>query len=198
MTETAPKKASRFKRHPILTGLGVLFILGVIAWGGKWTKTATTQVASNQTQTTSTSETNPTPVATTFKVWDIVPTGKITYKVSDVKSLQTVGSKYAPRQANWVFKVIWITIKNTSKEPLTVDSSLFKLIDDQGREFSSSTEGRTALSMQWEKDFFLTQAQPGLDTAGKLIFDIPIDAKWLKLQVKGGFWSSDSNEIVLE
>lgn len=188
MTETTPKKRSRFRKHPILTVLWVLILLGILGSAMKW---------GNSSSTTSNTSTS-TKTQATYKVWDVVPTGKITYTVSDVKSTSTVWSAYSKKQASGIFKVITITVKNTGKEPLTVDSNLFKLIDDQWREFSSSVEWRTALTMQWEKDFFLTQAQPWLDISGKLVFDVPADAKGLKLQVSGWFWSSNKNLINIE
>ncbi len=188
MTEKQ-KKSSWFKRHPILTAVFAIIIIFIIGASGSSKNGENNGLSSSGKSQESWKE---------YRTWESVPTGKMTYILNGVSTNATLGSAYTKKDAIGVFKVIDITVKNEDKEPITIDSSLFKIIDDQGREFSSSVEWRTALSMQWEKDFFLTQAQPGLETKGKLVFDIPKDATGLKLEVSGWFRSSSKNLIILE
>lgn len=84
-----------------------------------------------------------------------------------------------------VFKVIELTVANNQKDAITLDSNSFKLIDDQNREFSSSTEAEH-VAFGPDQIILLKKLNPGLSLTGLLAFDVPKDAKGFYLQAQGG------------
>lgn len=183
------KKKSRFAKHPFITGFLILCILAGIFWSQNSTTNNNTNWTNNSNQAISKSS------QTVYKAWDSIQVWKLTYMISDLETLQSVWSQYSPAKANWIFKVMTVTVRNNWDKPMTMDSSMFKLYDSQGRQFSPSIEWNTALTFDWQKDFFLTQLQPWLDTSWKVIFDVPKDAQWLQLEISGWFWSNDKARV---
>ncbi|MFB7142408.1 DUF4352 domain-containing protein [Gottfriedia sp. NPDC056225] len=117
----------------------------------------------------------------------------VTIKVNGIESKNRIGGAYTKEIAQGVFKVVSLSITNGQKDAITLDANSFKLIDDKGREFTYSTSGQTALEIADNSlsDFFLKQLNPGLTQNGKIVFDLPKDAKGLKLQARGGFTGDD-------
>ncbi|MFD3450110.1 DUF4352 domain-containing protein [Microbacteriaceae bacterium 4G12] len=108
--------------------------------------------------------------------------------VGNIETADSVGSDLVAEKAQGVFKILEITLTNNQKDAITVDANSFKLVDNQGREFTYSTQGQTALDVAngGTVDFFLKQLNPGLTQTGKIIFDIPKDAQGLVLKARGG------------
>jgi len=91
-----------------------------------------------------------------------------------------------------------LKIENTGKETKTIDSSMIKLVDNQGRTFERSIDGQTAKGLaQGQVDLFLQQVQPSLSVKGEVVFDVPVDAQGLVLQVRGGLFATEA-QIALE
>jgi len=82
---------------------------------------------------------------------------------------------------------------------VTVDAASFKLVDEQNREFSHSTEGMTALQLSEKNKGFLTQLNPGMAILLRVVFDVSpeMPASKFKLQARGGF-SGDKAVLPLE
>lgn len=80
-------------------------------------------------------------------------------------------------------KFLWVDlkIKNLGKEPITADSSAMAVKDDQDREFKAYTEAFSYIPDN--KQLFLKAINPGMDVQGTVIFEVPADAKGLKLSV---------------
>jgi RNA polymerase subunit RPABC4/transcription elongation factor Spt4 len=112
----------------------------------------------------------------------------VTIKVTGVEGKPEVGNQFSKEKAQGVFKIVSVSITNNQKDAITLDANTFNLVDDKGREFTYSTSGQTALSLADDTltDFFLKQLNPGLTQAGKIVFDVPADAKGLKLKARGG------------
>ncbi|MFP3379669.1 DUF4352 domain-containing protein [Bacillus sp. SIMBA_069] len=113
---------------------------------------------------------------------------KVKIAVGSVESIDSVGGEYLKEKAQGVFKVVEISITNNQKDAITVDANSFKLMDNQGREFTYSTQAQTAYDIGngGKSDFFLKQLNPGLSQTGKIIFDVPADAQGLVLKARGG------------
>ena len=103
----------------------------------------------------------------------------------NVQTKDVVGdNEYLRKKASGTFKIVKISLNNNQKDAITVSSGDFKLIDSKSREFSTSTEGETAVG--YDKTFFLKKVNPGITEEGYIVFDIPKDATGLKLKAKGG------------
>lgn len=109
----------------------------------------------------------------------------ISYMVNNVKTFVTLGN-YFKEKADGVFYVIDLTIENIGKETQNIFSSRFKLIDDQGRIFDEDSEAKYKLNNPID---FGEQIHPNLPIKGTIVFDLPKDAKGLKLEIKGDWLS---------
>ena len=95
------------------------------------------------------------------------------------KSVKPVGKFYK----------VTIYVYNNQKDAIVVDSSYFKLVDKQGREFSVSTAAQTATQLKdGSTKGFLTQLNPGMGTDFKFIYDVPKNTDIMEygLQARGG------------
>ncbi|MGB7160935.1 MAG: DUF4352 domain-containing protein [Tepidisphaeraceae bacterium] len=91
--------------------------------------------------------------------------------------------------ANWL--IVEITVRNNDKKARTVPP--FKLVDDQGREYETSTDG-----MFIENAFsVLEDLNPDVSKQGLVVFDVPKGRKY-RMKLSGGYWSSDTGYIVLD
>ena len=109
-------------------------------------------------------------------------------KVLGMDTAQEVGGQYTKETAQGTFKIVKVAITNNQKDAITVDANSFKLVDDQDREFTYSTNAQTAMDMETgNMDFFLKQLNPGLTQEGTIVFDVPADAKGFVLKARGGF-----------
>jgi len=102
---------------------------------------------------------------------------------------------------NALFVVVRYTILNETNGTQTVASDDFKLRDAKGRVYSPAAKALTALIMsESNKDFILSELQPGVEHQTATAFEIPHDATigGLVLMVpEKGLFSSSKVEIVL-
>lgn len=161
----------------------VIMIIGAISGGGKNT---TTTSNSGTTKTDSKKE------ETVAKLNDTVTDKDLAFTATNVTKAKSLGNSYTKKDAQGTFYVITLNVKNVGKETATIDSSMIKITDSQGRKFDRSIEGQTAKGLsQGKVDMFLQQVQPGLSVTGDIVFDLPDDATDLKLLVKGGLFGTE-------
>jgi hypothetical protein len=169
-----------------LLGVGALIVIIAIAsnMGGKDKPAAsTTEAASAKTGTASTA-----PGAAPAALQKEGVSSDVKIAVEGFESKDQLGTnQFAIAKAQGVFKVVTVTMTNNQKDAITVDSNSFKLVDDQGREYSASSDAQMALATSDEKnDLLLKQVNPGLTVKGQVAFDVPADAKGFKLDARGG------------
>ena len=160
-----------------LIGIGAIVVIGAIASiGGDDNNTATNN--SSESTTTAAAPLSNEGVSSDVKI-----------KVESFETANTIGdNEFSKKTAQGVFKVVKVTVTNNQKDAITLDSNLFKLVDEQKREFGGSSEGQMALETSSEKkeSFFLKQLNPGLSLTGYVVFDVPKEAKGFVLQARGG------------
>ncbi|WP_080548476.1 DUF4352 domain-containing protein [Bacillus pseudomycoides] len=88
-------------------------------------------------------------------------------------------------KAQGIFKALEVYVMNRQEEPITLNSKNFKLIDDLGREYYSSTEAQLALKAVNNAIFKIDTLNPDSSSSGKIVFDVPKYAKGLVLQFNG-------------
>lgn len=161
----------------------VIMIISAISSGGKNTTTT-----SNNGTTKTDSKTE----ETVAKLDDTVTDKDLAFTATNVSTAKSLGSSYTKKDAQGTFYVVTLNVKNVGKETATIDSSMIKITDSQGRNFDRSIEGQTAKGLsQGKVDMFLQQVQPGLSVTGDIVFDLPDDATDLKLLVKGGLFGTE-------
>ena len=175
-----------FAKHKILTGILVILLIVIISSSSgnknKGANTDTTQGSNNKTTQTE----------SIGKIGEAVNANDLSFTVTDISKAKSLGNSYSKKEAQGTFNVITLTIKNTGKETITIDSSMLKVTDSQGRKFDYSIEGQTAKGLaQGKVDLFLQQVQPGLSVTGDIVFDLPDDATDLKLIVKGSMFGTE-------
>lgn len=171
-----------FRRHPVLTVILALIILGIIIG-----------LTGKKGQSPSTAGGNPTSQETkaTAKIGETVQDGDLAFTATSVATASSLGNSLTSTKAQGIFYVITLEIENKGKETKTIDSSMITLTDSQDRKFDRSIEGQTAKGLsQGKVDLFLQQVQPGLSVTGDIVFDIPKDATGLKLAVKSSLFGT--------
>lgn len=176
-----------FVRHPILSVILGLIVFGIIgsAMGGSKTSTSSSRSSTAE----STSETKQEVKVAGLN--ETVEDGDLSFTVTKVDQAKTLGNSFTKKDAQGTFYVVTLKIDNKGKKTATFDSSMAKLVDDQGREFERSIEGGTAKGLaQGNVDLFLQQIQPSLAVTGDLVFDLPADVQNPTLILKGSMFSS--------
>lgn len=162
----------------------VIVIISAISGGGKNSTTSSNSGSSNKTENKK--------EVVVAKIGEEVTANDLAFTVTDITKAKSLGNSYTKKDAQGTFNIVTLTIKNTGKETVTIDSSMMKIVDSQGRKFDRSIEGQTAKGLsQGKVDLFLQQVQPGLSVTGDLVFDLPDDAIDLKLLVKGSMFGTE-------
>lgn len=113
----------------------------------------------------------------------------IRYWVGKALKQASIRHQVDTTKANGVFVVVELAVASNDGTPRLVPSSRLFLKDRQGRRYSTSLEGETALLFQTGKSLFLEPAQPGLRRWGHVVFDVPADAQALTFEVAPlNFW----------
>lgn len=169
-----------FLRHPILTALLVLIIIGFVGSLGKETKKVGETNSNTQTANTASNEESA-PTTQTYKLEELVDLKGKTMAVNAVVPYTSGNQFLTPKSGN-KFVTADITLKNNSKEPYMYNPLEFKLHDNQdyGYDIAVSDKNPTLNS---------GTLQPGQTTRGFITFEIPEANTPTKLVYTPGFWS---------
>lgn len=110
-----------------------------------------------------------------FKIGDTAKNGDIEVTVNSVETANQVGPSALPTTAKDTFVVADVTIKNNGNEALTIDSTMFKLLN--GEKTAKADAGASTSANQSDDgtitdSFFLEQVNPDSTTQGKVVFDV--------------------------
>jgi hypothetical protein len=130
--------------------------------------------------------------------------GDFSYEIKRCELRARLGNQFFPAKpgADAVFLVVRFTIANETKKTETVLSDDFTLRDGQGREFSPASKALTALMMEGEnKDFMVSEIQPGVEKESLTAFEIPktaLSTKLLLIVPEKGLMGSKTVEVVVK
>ncbi len=101
--------------------------------------------------------------------------GDYAYTVDDIGTASALGPEISRTEPSGgaVFLLVEYRIENMTNETATALSGDFKLQDEEGREFRSSSEAETALAMMDETDFVISELQPGIEQEAIVAFEVP-------------------------
>jgi hypothetical protein len=177
MAET--KNKNWFRRHWILTGLGILILLGIvmgIMGGGSDTKSA--QIVE-------------------YSLNEKVEHGDFAYTIHGIEKKSEIGEyildSFFGEKASGVFVIVDLTVENIAKESKTLSSNSFQIKDSQDRTFDTSSAW---IYLKEDVRFAFEQMQPGLPKKGKIVFDVPDNEKYT-LQIRRSTFSSNYANIKL-
>lgn len=134
---------------------------------------------------------------TKAKVGEEFELGEMTFVAESVEDQKRVGDDILGKDASGgVFKVVRVSVTNNSQEAIMMDTSYFKLIEEDGTEYSSDSEA--SMYVDPENNFFVEEINPKTTKTGYVAFDVPAETGSLELQVQTGFWGTETGLISLE
>lgn len=184
--------------------LGVLIVIGIIgpmdeddtSTSGENTETVTKAADSTSSSTKETKKEE----VKTYQIGDMVNTGNLAYKVTDVTATSDLKSDNQfidSVTTSGQFIIIDIEAFNNDSKTRMIDSSMFKMYDDQNREFEPSSDTDVFMIVDGAMDFFLQDINPGLSKTGQLVFELPADSSSYTLQVSSGYgWAGGEYESI--
>jgi RNA polymerase subunit RPABC4/transcription elongation factor Spt4 len=84
------------------------------------------------------------------------------------------------------FVVVNVTLTNNDTSARMFDSTQFKLIDSQKREFDPYTDTDLMMIIGNDNDLFLENCNPGMSRTGTIVFEVPADTATYDLAVDSG------------
>ncbi|MBD2759428.1 DUF4352 domain-containing protein [Yimella sp. cx-573] len=197
-----PKQKNWFMRHKVLTGIGALLLIGGIGsalGGGNKGTDAASDTSTSSTSAGESGASAPAQAASSSKAKETkqekkdpglntpVRDGKFEFTVTKVQTgVKTVGDQYLNQQAQGQYVLISVTVKNIGDKPQTMFDSNQKLTDAQGRQFSP--DSGAAIYMK-NNDIWMKEINPGNTLSGTLVYDMPADAKPVKLELHDSMFS---------
>lgn len=122
------------------------------------------------------------PAANTAKIGEAVRDGKFEFTAQNVKcGVAKVGGSFLEEKAQGQFCLVTVKVKNIGKEAQTFSDSNQKAYGADGAEFSADTGA--GLSANEDAKAFLNEINPGNEVTGVVVFDIPKEAKLVKLEL---------------
>ncbi|RLP75489.1 DUF4352 domain-containing protein [Mycetocola tolaasinivorans] len=197
------KKRSWFARHKVLTVLGIvgaiIVVASVAAGGGSKgdgvvaVKTpAAGEPAAQESGAEEPAKEEPAKEAPGKDLPAIgtpVTAGSMEFTVTGVEEAgASVGGQYLSATAQGRFVRVALSVKNVGNNPETFLVNYLKVEDSQGRSFnadSSATIYDTASADTW-----ISEINPGNAVTGSVIFDLPADAELATLTVSNSVWGS--------
>ena len=110
-----------------------------------------------------------------YGIGDEFQLGDYKYRITDANRRSNVGNQFINEQASAgaTFLIVSYTIENCTNKTQTVLSEDFTLVDGKGREFRPSSDVNTALLAGEDKDFLLSELQPGIPRRMSVGFEVP-------------------------
>lgn len=175
MADDKPKKPL-WKRWWVWA-IGIFILIAIGSSGDDTATTSSTAPAPSAASDVPT-EDAPTEAAPALAVGDQFTLGDFTYVIDDVDVRRQIGNEFVNEQASSgaSFVVVSFRIRNEGNETETVLSDDFKIVDQRGREFRTSSGATTALAMSGGgNDFLLSELQPGIMKESITAFEVPDD-----------------------
>ncbi|PWD50739.1 DUF4352 domain-containing protein [Serinibacter arcticus] len=206
-----PKRRSWFARHKVLTGLGALVVVGIVAGvaggggGGGDTDAAAPAPSTSETEPAATTEAAPeatpeaeaaAPEAETVAeppaeaapgIGAPVRDGKFEFTVTGIEGgVPLIGSDMFGQTAQGQFVLVSVTVANIGDAAQSFFGDNATLVDDQGREHSADS---TAAIYLESSESFYTEINPGNAVDAVVVFDIPADAVPTSIELHDSMFS---------
>lgn len=166
------QKPSFFKRHKILTVVGVIILLAIIggaAGGGKKSENSTTASSSSKA-TTAKSESSAMP-----KVGEAARDGKFEFTVKSIQcGVTSVGTnQYLTKTPQGQYCLLNVSVKNIGNEAQSLFSANQKLLNAQNQQYAA--DDTATLYAAPNGSSWYSNINPGNSVEGAIVFDIPKD-----------------------
>ena len=131
----------------------------------------------------------------TYGIGQTIKVGDVEYTVNSINSSKKVGDEYFNHEAQEMYLIVNVSIKNNGDEALTVSDDFFKLKKGK-KEYTTDTGG----SIYLENNIIYEDVNPEATLTGNVLFDVTqetIDDSSLQLQVQTGSWGTEKGLINL-
>lgn len=123
-----------------------------------------------------------------YRVWQgerrlTAAADRIRYTVLTCDRMAQIQHTTGAARAAGDFVVVRLGIRNEGPQAELISPNRFALVDAQGRQYSTSFAGETALLFKTGRSLSLEARQPGLESEGELVFDVPKHASKLSLAI---------------
>ena len=177
-----------FMKHKVLSGILILGVLATIGSNGsEEEQPVIDQTNEPQTETNSSSIGVESPEQN-FSIGDSVTVGKFEFMVNTSEEMTEIasGNEFIDNiTTEGKFIVVNVTVKNNDTESRMVDGSMFTIVDNQGRKFSTLDDLELVTILENEY-IFLDSINPGMSLTGTFVFEVPSDIEDYTLQVSSG------------
>lgn len=95
------------------------------------------------------------------------------------------------------FIVVDATLTNNASDAKTFSSMMFKIVDEQGRNFEALTDANLMMILE-DQNLFLESVNPGMSRTGVFVFEVPADVEAYSLEISGGLLSGSKTVIRLK
>ncbi|WP_336865281.1 DUF4352 domain-containing protein [Peribacillus frigoritolerans] len=183
--------------------IAIIVIVNIASGGDEEESTTETKADTKATETTAKpEEKKEEPKAEPKKeapkqhqVGDVVKVGKLEYTVKGVEETQKISNVLGDKTTSGKFVIVEMAIKNLDKKERMADSNMFKIKAD-GAEYGADAE----LDMYVNEGgigFFLETMNPNISKTGKVVFELPAEAKAYNIEVSSGAgWSGGEYEQI--
>lgn len=137
----------------------------------------------------------------TAKVGEAVSVGGVKYTVTGVNKAKTVGpetNKYTAEQGTFV--VVDVTVENVGKESAEFDGDMAKLWDSEDQAYELHLEASGAAASQAGiadvVNIWFGSLEAGKTVKSKAVFDVPEDAKELRIEVRSPEIGSEDKAFI--
>jgi len=164
------KSGSWFGRHKILTGIGALIVIGVIASATGGNSSTNTNTGGNDNKQTEAAKSENKQV--TAKIGETARDGQFEFTVKSVtcgKPSVTDSSGYLTKTAQGQYCLMDVTIKNIGDKQQYFSESDQKILNASNQQYSP--DSAATLTNGNNSNALLAQINPGNSVAGVLVFD---------------------------
>ncbi|GAA0182088.1 hypothetical protein SH2C18_45260 [Clostridium sediminicola] len=130
-----------------------------------------------------------------YSIGDFVEVGGLEYTVLSISVAESLENEYMNATAQGIYCIVEVNVKNNDKESRMIDTSLFKLIEEDGTEYTADYTAGDCI--EGNGDFFLNSLNPKFQQSGYIVFDVLDPNKFYQLEVSGGMISGKTELISL-
>jgi hypothetical protein len=169
------KTGNWFGRHKILSGIGVLIVIGIIASAAGGSKsTTTTSKGSSPTASTSSTKSS---TASLAKINQPADDGKLQFTVTGIQCNQSQvedpSDTDVATTAGAPYCIVSLNVKNIQTVAQTFDSSSQYLYDATNKQYSVDSGATITLNPESSNFMEDPTVNPGVSISGQLVYDIP-------------------------
>jgi hypothetical protein len=126
-----------------------------------------------------------------------VPVGDFTYFTKRPKETKELSNAVGIKKTEGNFVLIDVTVTNNDITTRMVDTALFTLKDGKGRKYEPNHWAELYVNSE---TFFMTDLSPNMSKTTTIVFEVPLDAYELVLEVSSGVGlaGGQTENIVLE